>query len=166
MIKVFIWDYKNLDMVGHASLEVKGHYISWWPNTETGVPDKTINHLPIGLRNKFNLDESIFSAMPIFKRTFNDDKKSEKRGPDRVIIIKGLDEKSIILWWKTFGIIGKMQGPPQSWDTLQMNCSTVVATALKHGGGDKYSHVFSSKKIVWTPNNVWRYANSIKYNLK
>jgi len=103
MIKVFIWDYKNLDMVGHASLEVKGHYISWWPNTETGVPDKTINHLPIGLRNKFNLDESIFSAMPIFKRTFNDDKKSEKRGPDRVIIIKGLDEKSIILWWKTFG---------------------------------------------------------------
>jgi hypothetical protein len=57
-----------------------------------------------------------------------------------------------------------LAGPLQSWETLSRNCSTVVATALKKGGGDQYAQK-NKANIVWTPTNVLKYARSIQKNI-
>lgn len=152
MVKVFIWNYRGKeDAWGHASLQVRSHYISWWPSQPGQVPS--------------GIHRNIYSSMPILDRKFSDDIRAEKQMPDHNILISGLDEQSIIEWWIRFGMCAGFQGPPLPWKTLSLNCSTVVATALKKGGGDKYASWLPSWNIVWKPSDVLQYATSIKVNI-
>jgi hypothetical protein len=47
------------------------------------------------------------------------------------------------------------------WCTLGPNCSTIVAYALREGGGDEFSDMWSETNLVWRPDKVLEYAQSI-----
>jgi hypothetical protein len=148
MITVYVWLPKHINSqknVGHASMMVGGHtYISWWPDETAGLGR---NYTPI--RNK----------------SFNSDVKDEGCSPDVSINLEGLDESAILQWWQGFGLVSNnvvLQGPMLPYNIAKKNCSTVVATGLKVGGGDKYSKWYNSWSAVWRPQTVLEYASSIK----
>jgi hypothetical protein len=156
MLTVYVWNYRGKsDAWGHASMQVGHNYISWWPQHPGQVPSK--------------LHPNIYQSHPFRDRTFADDVEGEKgRQPDHTIRIDGLDEEAIKDWWQSFGLSRDgvpFQGPLQSWSTLDRNCSTVVATGLRIGGGDAHSDWLKSWNVVWTPKDVLDYAQSIQRNL-
>ena len=71
----------------------------------------------------------------------------------------GLDEKKIQEWWQKFKETNK-------WNTLNQNCSTTAADALKAGGAEDYSSWGSSHNVVWTPNDVKSFSDEIKKNIE
>ncbi len=156
MITVYIWSFRGkAEAWGHASMQVDQTYISWWPETPGQVPSK--------------IHPDIYASNPFRNRTFHDDVTAKGHRPDWVVRIKGLDEKAIKDWWQTFGLTRdgvQFQGPLPSWDTLRRNCSTVVATALRVGGGDTFASWVKSWNIVWNPSDVLQYALSIQQGLE
>jgi hypothetical protein len=155
MITVYIWLFQGKDIAwGHAYMAVQNTYMSWWPEKPGQVPSK--------------VHRNIYASYPIRYRTFNDDVRDERHAPDARVIINGLEEAPILDWWQSFGLARegvRYAGPPLPWRTLDLNCSTVVATGLKKGGGDKYASWFSSTCLIWTPNAVLRYASAIAEGL-
>ncbi len=152
MISVHIWQFSgSKEAWGHASLECFDNYISWWP-AQTG-------------RIHSKIHSNIFTALPIANRSFSDDVDGEGRFPDYTTRIDGLNERGIISWWQHFALSYggfKDQGPPSApWSSLDWNCSKVVATALKEGGGDEYASFYYSNCFIWTPEKVKDYAESI-----
>jgi len=152
MINVYVWLPKQENSqkyVGHASLLVNGFsYISWWPAEE-----------PSELRKDYS---------PIRNRNYDGDVQGEGRKPDCNIDLTGLDERSILRWWQSFGLMNgnqELQGPLPPYNILGQNCSTVVAKALKIGGGERYAGWYSSVSIVWRPKTVLDFATSIKRGL-
>jgi hypothetical protein len=149
MVRVYIWAFRGKrDAWGHASMQVRSDYVSWWPMATGRVGSK--------------LSRDIFSAHPRLPR-LHDDIRDEGGSPDHTILINGLDEAKIIIWWrKTFPWAESRVGPPaMSWNSLSWNCSKVVATALNEGGGDKFASWSKSWNMVWTPNDVREYADAI-----
>jgi len=129
-------------------------YISWWPEQPGQVPSK--------------IHRQVYASSPFRNRTFQADLAAEGQSPDKVVQIEGLNEKAIKDWWQSFGLSRdgvQYHGPLQSWDTLKRNCSNVVATGLRVGGGDKYSNWFKSWNLIWTPEDVLKYALSIQQGL-
>jgi hypothetical protein len=155
MLTVYVWSYRGKrEAWGHASLEVGQTYISWWPAEPGQVPSK--------------LHENIYASHPFRNRTFDEDVAAEGQAPDHVILIDGLDEDAIKDWWQVFGLTRDgtvFEGPLPAWETLGQNCSTVVATALRIGGGDQYAGWWRSWNLVWRPNDVLEYALSIQSGL-
>ena len=89
--------------------------------------------------------------------------------PNHSITLNGLNERKILSWWERTSIWAnpKLQGPPSHpWSSLGWNCAKIVATALSKGGGDSYSNWMHSWNVVWMPNDVRRYAASIKRGLR
>ena len=155
MLTVFIWVYRGKDVAwGHASMLVDQTYMSWWPEGRNRIRSKVSN--------------DIYTVHPIRDRKFADDQEGEGQPPDHNVVIKGLDEKKIKDWWQIFGLTRdgvQYYGPMQPWQTLQQNCSTVVARGLSIGGGDRYASWTKSRAVVWTPNDVLQYALSIRHGL-
>jgi hypothetical protein len=155
MLKVHVWDFQGKNEAwGHASADVGSTYISWWPATPGQVPSK--------------IHRNVYSSHPIRNRTFFDDARDERGYPNHNVNIEGLDESAIKDWWQSIGLTRdgvQYSGPLLPWSTLTRNCSTVVATALQVGGGDKYASWFKSWNVVWTPSDVLAYARSIELGL-
>jgi len=156
MLTVNIWSFRGkAEAWGHASIQVDKTYISWWPEKPGQVPSK--------------IHPKIYKSHPFRNRTYKADVAAEGQPPDRIIGINGLDEEAIKGWWQSFGLTRDgvlFQGPLLPWDTLRQNCSNVVATALRVGGGDKYATWSKSWNIIWTPADVLQYAISIQQGLK
>ena len=152
MVRVYIWRFRGKrEAWGHASMEVQGQYISWWPVASRRV------------RSKFH--RNVYSAHPIGNRSLYDDIRDEGGSPDHTVVISGLEEGKILSWWRRTALSwggGRALGPPSvAWSSLGSNCSQIVATALKQGGGNEFSAWRKSWNIVWTPNDVLEYAESI-----
>jgi hypothetical protein len=156
MLTVNIWRFRGkTEAWGHASMQLERTYISWWPEIPGQVPSK-IHH-------------NVYASHPFRNRRFDEDVAAETQWPDYRIRIDGLDEGAIKDWWQSFGLVRDgvlYQGPLLSWDTLSRNCSNVVATALRVGGGDKYARWGKSWNIVWTPAGVLQYALSIQQGIR
>jgi hypothetical protein len=156
MLSVYVWTFRGKSEAwGHAALQVGQTYISWWPEKPGQVPS--------------GLHRNIYASHPFRNRSYAEDVAAEERVPDHVVNIDGLDEAAIKGWWQTLGLVKdgvQYHGPMQPWDTLRRNCSTVVAQALRQGGGDKYASWASVWNFVWTPADVLRYARSIQDGLR
>lgn len=156
MLTVYIWNYRGKDDAwGHAAMQVDQTYISWWPERPGQVPSK--------------ISDKVYASHPYRNRSHADDIAAEAQVPDHILRIEGLDEKAIKDWWQSFGLTRDgvlYQGPLQSWDTLKRNCSDVVATGLKKGGGDKYANGLYTWNMVWTPADVLQYSRSIQSGVK
>jgi len=156
MVTVHIWKFRGKSEAwGHASMLVEpGTYISWWPEQPGQVPSK--------------LHPNLYESHPFRNRTFEADVADEGQSPDVSIALDGLDEGAIKDWWQSFGLARDgihYAGPLQSWATLKRNCSTVVATGLKIGGGDRHAAWSKTWNLVWTPQDVLTYAESIRDGL-
>lgn len=154
MVKVYIWNFMGKrEAWGHASMQVESHYISWWPMKSGQIPSK--------------LSSNIFSAHPRIPDLRKDIDGEGGNPPNHTIIINGLKEQQIISWWKkVYPWAASKQGPPSmDWYSINWNCSKVVATALKEGGGNEYATWSKSWNVVWTPNDVRAYAESIRTGL-
>ena len=152
MVTVYIWNFRGKSNAwGHASALVNSQYISWWPMASNRVRSRIHN--------------DIYEAHPIGNRLFIDDIREEGGNPNHTIRIHGLNESRILSWWRRTALSwggGLAQGPPSvPWSSLGWNCSKIVATALKEGGGDLYSSFLKSYHFIWTPNDVKSYAESI-----
>ncbi len=150
MVTVHIWSFRGKrEAWGHASMHVGQAYISWWP-------------MGAG-RDRSKIHSDIYSVHPIMGRNFADDIRDEGIPPNETIRINGLDEGRITTWWERIAPwSASRSGPPSMpWSTLDWNCSKVVAMALKEGGGDKYASWPTTWNVVWTPNDVRDYADSI-----
>lgn len=150
MITVNVWLSKRVDSqknVGHASMDVSGTYISWWPDEAAG------------LTGQFN---------PIRNKSYASDIRDEGGQPDARIQLTGLDEAAILQWWSSFGLVrgGELlQGPLPAYSLTQQNCSTVVAKGLKIGGADQYATRYAAFSIVWRPATILEFARSIQQGL-
>lgn len=155
MLVVYVWNYRGKnDAWGHASMQVGSTYISWWPEHPGQVPS--------------GLHKNIYSSYPIRNRTFGADVEAEKSAPDHIISINGLNERAVLDWWQSFGLARgnvEYQGPLLPWSTLDGNCSTIIAKALRVGGGDNFASWSRSWNLVWGPIDVLQYARSIKHGL-
>jgi len=172
MITVYVWSFRGKNEAwGHAAMQCGAHYISWWPEDRGRVPSGMSRAAVqlLGARTPTAL-RSVYAASPIRNRTLADDELDEgnrqlgvRRRADRSILIDGLDESAIRDWWRGFGLDGgRLPGPLPAWHTTKRNCSTVVAQALQVGGGDRYSTWLRSWNVVWTPDDVREYAESIR----
>ena len=158
MIKVHIW-LPKADMFGHASMHCRDTYISWWPSG----PEGRVPSTPQFVRNKVPKTANIYAASPIRNRTFIDDIVAEERHP-QTINLDGLNEREVLSWWASFGLVlngQQLAGPLLPWETTSQNCSSVVATGLAKGGGDKFASMYSSWSLIWRPQTVKDYAESI-----
>jgi hypothetical protein len=150
MINVYVWLPKQIESqknVGHASILVNGTYISWWPDEAAG------------LGRDFH---------PIRNKNFQSDIQDEGCQPDWTITLAGLNETEILNWWQMFGLtLGNtvFEGPLPPYNLATQNCSTVVAMALKKGGGDQYAGWWNSWSVVWRPATVLDYARAIQAGL-
>lgn len=152
MTTVYIWNFTGKkESWGHAALQVQSYYMSWWPKEPGQVPS--------------GWHENVYASMPILGQTYEDDCSGMETKAGHQVIINGLNEKAMISWWRVFGITDGMQGAPEAWQSLQLNCSTVVAKALSIGGGRRYAPFLRSRNIVWTPQDVLQYAQSIRTNI-
>jgi hypothetical protein len=137
MVEVLVWNFMERGNIGHAALKVGGDYISWWPQGTASVKD--------GRHPGVVNDET-------------GDHAAEGRAPDHRIRLVGLDEDAIRRWWHEF-----REG--NEYRLFVQNCSTVVAMALKAGGGTKRTSglgwAYHSWNTVWTPDDVRRYAEAI-----
>lgn len=153
VVKVYIWPFRGKrDAWGHASMQVGCDYISWWP-------------MAVG-RDRSKVHPDVYAAHPTPPRSLAADTSpagGEGTPPTHTILIRGLDETRIRNWWhRTFPWAAGREGPPSiPWSSLEWNCSKVVATALKEGGGDRFASWSKSWNLVWTPNDVREYAESI-----
>ncbi len=152
MVIVNIWlprHDENTKYMGHASMSVGPTYISWWP--EEDRPGLGIDYHPI--RN----------------RDYQGDIEGEGGSePDHRVFLEGLNENAILDWWRGFGLTdGKvvLQGPLPPYHLTKQDCSTVVATGLKKGGGDRFASWYSSWSAVWRPQTVLDYAVNIRAGL-
>jgi hypothetical protein len=155
MLLVNIWSFRGKNAAwGHASAQVDQTYISWWPENPGQLPSR--------------LHPSIYASIPFRYRTLRQDVAAEGQLPDHTIPLAGLNEIAIKDWWQSFGLTRDgmlFEGPLQAWDTLTRNCSNVVATALKVGGGDAHASWRKAWNVVWTPSDVLAYALSISKGL-
>lgn len=154
MVDVYVWNFRGKrEAWGHASARVGANYISWWPMAINRVQSR--------------IHSDIYEAHPRPPK-FADDVRDEGGAPNVTIRIAGLDEPRMTTWWyRIYPWAGHRYGPPaMPWSTVDWNCSKLVATALKEGGGDRFAAWQTSWNVVWTPNDVREYAESIVKGMK
>jgi hypothetical protein len=152
MIRVHVWPPDATSKMGHASMHVGRTYISWWPQ---------------GRDRKYYLPTDsvpLYSVSHIDQRSYADDVEAEEKEPAHTIHLQGLDEARVLDWWEEYNDL------KAEWTTLGKNCSTTVGRGLMSGGGDDYAlglkGWFYSWNMVWTPDNVLKYATAIHRGLK
>ena len=169
MITVNIWNTtfnrSGLENYGHASMQVANDYVSWWPDRNR--QGKNVAGL------------AVYRAGFIRGRTLLDDIRDERSHPtvvpipEKTAAREGLDAAAIVSWWQKFSLSSggiPLQGPLEAgsfYHTVKKNCSTVVATGLRIGGGDRYSSWLDEWTVgLWTPADVRKYAESIRNGLQ
>jgi hypothetical protein len=180
MINVYVWRFRGSSVAwGHASMQVQGEYISWWPaqprtkafpyfvpDVYSAPPRPNQSHLEVQcLENEeFPITELDGNRCVGRRSSRSPPVPARLVRPDFTISLDGLDEFAIVRWWRKFNI------PGASWSTLGQNCSTTVARALMAGGADDYVEGFSdwldTWNLVWTPEDVHQYALSIRRGLE
>ncbi len=163
---VYIWKNAPSD-VGHASLQVRDEYVSFWPKTAAKA------------KKDIKLGEMHDASYP---KSYRVDCRVEHREADKSIHIHGLDEDKMIEYW------GEFKSSSSKYNMLESNCSTIVASLLELGSGipplnspsisiDEYVGSpymrwllklrFMGNYIkMWTPNDVMTYALQIKSSQK
>jgi hypothetical protein len=160
-VEVFVWYKDDKGGVGHAAVSVNGNYCSFWPGGDG-----------YGMKNAV-MKDSVSSAT----NDYAGDCAAEGRGPNRKVVLEGLDEARMWQEW------GQLQLKDYSFE--KMNCSTVVAEMLKAGSGlkpdfelkarpgdylpqgllanmaNKYASL-TRKDKVWTPEYVAKFARDIR----
>ena len=140
-LKVYIWLPQGIT-VGHASMQLSnGTYISLWPGEDK--MGKTIKQIGIAMGTKQhyeNLSDSL-----------DEDIHREKRPPDHVFSIEGLDETAIQSWWDSFN---------EKWHLLSQNCCDTVIGGLRAGGADKRIAP-SGGRFIRTPSDVAEYCKRL-----
>ncbi|WP_459176488.1 hypothetical protein [Ewingella americana] len=110
---VFIW-YANSHDMGHASMFIgdiskQSSYVSWWPQYHGHV--SYFVKYPAGVSNGYEADCSL-----------------EKRVPDVVYGLKGLDDYAMRIAWRDICIKENA-----SFTLMSKNCSSIVRRILKAG---------------------------------
>lgn len=141
MVKVYIWNTNLASRdTGHAALWISPNtYISWWPERPVGFDDH---------------------AHPHRMQSLQGDIQSEGRNPDETHEISVLNENAILDFWQGFGLQRGdqvFQGPLPSFHLVERNCSYVVGSALKAGGGN----IFAAVPEYWDPQQVSEFAQNI-----
>jgi hypothetical protein len=116
-----------------------GTYISWWPvNGEMGLIRPT----------------RVYRS-----RTFQNDIDAEDSDPT-TYKIKTLNETSIKQWWQGFK-------KSERYRSLDNNCSSVIANAVRVGLSDADRSHFSSvlNRGVWTPAKVETLASDLQNDI-
>ncbi len=172
---VYIWRNTSTDP-GHASLELDGAYVSYWPQGEDNeIKDFVKNPPGKGAIKDFNVGST---HKPYFPSSYRHDCKLERRDCDMKIVLNSLDSKVIVDSWDDF------KNNPKRYNMLDHNCSTVIATLLELGSGippyhtpsikiseyvkDPYKKWYLKLRFMgnyikmWTPNNVQKYALQLK----
>jgi hypothetical protein len=143
MVTVYVWKHYLSHMsVGHAAMEVDGGvpqgsaYLSWWPSGG-------------------NIVEKVYlSTTPTVHQNLQEDIAKERRQPDCVIRIEGLDESKIKAYWRSWWPHGRYSG-------LNLSCATTVGNALMVGGGTRFTTGWVHKQH-WTPEDCALLASQIK----
>ena len=138
MVEVLVWNFLSNGNIGHAAIKVGGDYISWWPSEPASVKHGRSAGMP---------------------QSEADDLANEGRAPDHRIRLSGLDEEAIRLWWHGFR-------DGEEYRLFVQNCSTVVARALRAGGGTArtsgFGYLYHTWNVFWTPDDVRRLAEAIQ----
>ena len=174
-VKVYIWRNSSSEP-GHASLELNGAYVSYWPQGEDSEFKDFLKNPPSkGAIKDFSAGST---HKPYFPASYRHDCKLERKECDFKITLNKLDEDVILGSWKDF------KNNPIRYNMLSHNCSTVVATLLELGSGKPPYHTpsieisqyvkgsfkrwffklrFMGNYIkMWTPNEVHKYALQLK----
>lgn len=161
-VKVHIWK-NSPSSVGHASLEMKAAYVSFWPKDAA----KAKSDIKLGATHE-----------AVFPSSYRTDCRLERQEADKTVNINGLEEAKMIALWQEF------KDQAKQYNMLKSNCSTVVASLLEAGSGIPPNHTpnilirdyvknpymswllrlrFMGNYIhMWTPNDVMIYALQIK----
>jgi hypothetical protein len=161
---VYVWP-KDATHIGHASLQVNTHYISFWPADEAGKKDVTIKR----------------SHDVIFMPDYISDCRAEGGREAKSISLYTLDEGAML------EARDQMTQTGCRYNLLKMNCSSFAAALLEFGskrkpsfvpaiqprdyiGNSKFgrkatgSIVFSRGSLCsWTPEQLWMYAHELAH---
>jgi len=167
-VMVSIWKKDNQGGVGHASADVGGEYVSFWPKEGYGAKDAARK-----------------GRVTSYANTPQEDINDEGRGPDYQIQLDGLDERAMRHRWREL--------KREKYSFADLNCSKVVAEVLKAGSGLEpgftptaypgdylpsgvLSHVIgqvanaytyaTKQHRVWTPESAGRFAQGIADHLE
>jgi hypothetical protein len=114
---VYVW-LPNEGRVGHTSMQIgPSTYVSFWPASAAGKKDVKIG-------------ESHEAAYP---SSYSEDQKLEGGRADDEITLGGLDEARMIQSWN------ELKERNERYNLKEHNCSTVVASLLESGSGQKPS---------------------------
>lgn len=144
MTKVYIWDRSVRSGVGHASMQCRSAYVSWWPS--------------VSLLGPSDLPRAEGVCRPVPCREFDDDRRDERRPPDHSIVISSLDEPRILEWWR--GLTEGREAPKGwgnsvcAWTRFGWNSVRLVAAALEQGSRNDWRLgiclLFPNHEPVWT----------------
>jgi hypothetical protein len=163
VIIAYVWGFKGpFTAWGHASLYIDTKpqtYMSWWPAPDRGRREEDRVRRPklgdkaAGSSVAGPVAGMIYSAPAVVGQSYTLDVEGEEgAAPDFILPVHGLDELKIREWWAGF-----VANPPH-WTTLGVNCSMVVAYALRAGGADNrvrgVSGWWHSWNTVWSPNDI------------
>jgi hypothetical protein len=162
-VTLYIWRLGPTN-VGHASLEIGGTYVSYWPAEGAGKKDVKFGQ----------------SHQAGFPSAYAVDRRLERKHADEAFTLTSLDTAKMVAAWEQF----KLTEP--RYNMVEQNCSTVVAVLLQVGSGLQPSFVpavaiddhasnlaqrvflrlrfFSNSIKMWTPDEVLRYAQEIQTN--
>lgn len=156
---MFTWYYKDIDLVGHASLgmtlydenEGTQFYISHWPllnsNYTTNLKKSKDTH--VGINDRLQSDI-----------------KQENGYPDHIIIFKNgvLNEEAIMEWFQSEYL------ESDEYHLFTSNCINIVRSALRVGGviksRERFKFLGSLNKLLSVIHSTKGNAESIIGNLK
>jgi len=149
MIKVHVW-LPDAQHVGHASIEVRNEYVSFWPDGAAGKKDLKIKTSQPGM------------LVP----DFHDDIRNEGNRMPVTVELPNLDEDAVMAFAK------QLQRELPRYQLARNNCSHVVAQALMAGATAKPSftphagHYGRAGRIlgigIWTPDQILRFARELQ----
>lgn len=162
-ITVYTWKF-NADLLGsrelwrsadsgHAAILIndngKYHYFSWWPN-QNRLQKPELNHTII---TKYSQDEMKMRFAPDAKHHAEGKYQFSRSKIDCNKVSSYLqDVRTGNITTSRFAENGKYQSGLQ-------NCSSVIAWALRRGGGDNY--LPWPGYLVWHPNNLALYCEKL-----
>lgn len=147
MITVYVWLPSEHSFTGHASMKIAGN-----------LSETELAEIRKELPSFSSYDEAYISWYPSSMNPFGDGEATNMQydfagpQPDFTQELSGLDESAMRTFWYRF----KYKHPKSNWH-LFSNCATVVAHALRAGGGPFYF----SFNVTWTPRQVKEYAIQI-----
>ena len=145
-VKINVW-YPKGDNIGHASVNIQGTYMSWWPDGASGSKAKMV--------------KMVFAGGPGTAPTYEDDKQSEGGEPSWTGDFFGWarDNEAIEFWKKVYfsdlqkGVSAMRSGNKDAqYSFVSNNCCDVVDKLLEKTGA--YDSQFKL--------NIWR---GIKFKL-